>query len=109
MVTPRSVFTQHVNRRWSWLVARLWTTWILTTPWTTVEGELPFHAATADAMNSTTTFMAFALNIGYCDTVGNWHPGGGQHLGQSCLVVMFCRMYIIFNIIFIATIVIPKR
>jgi hypothetical protein len=53
--------------------------------------------------------MAFALNIGYCDTVGNWHPGGGQHLGQSCLVVMFCRMYIIFNIIFIATIVIPKR
>lgn len=55
---------QHpIRRRWSWLVARLWTTY-LTMPLTSVEGELPFHAATADAMNSTTTFMAFALSIG---------------------------------------------
>lgn len=26
MVSPRPVFTQHVSRRWSWLVARLWAT-----------------------------------------------------------------------------------
>ena len=38
--------------------------------------------------------MAFALNIGYCDTGGNWHPGGGQPPGQLCLVMMFCRIYI---------------
>ena len=61
-------------------------------PWTTVEEELPFHAATAVATNSTKTFMAFARNMGYCDTGGNWHPGGEQPLGQLCLVVMFCRI-----------------
>ena len=61
-------------------------------PLTTVEGELPFHAATADAMNSMKMFMAFALDIGYCDTGGNLHPGGGQPLGQLCLVMMFCRV-----------------
>ena len=39
-------------------------------------------------------FFVFAINIVYCDTGGNLHPGGGQPLGQLCLVVMFCRMYI---------------
>ena len=42
--------------------------------------------------------MVFALNIGYCDTIGNWHPGGGQPLGQLCLVMMFCRVEL--NIIY---------
>eukprot|EP00435_Cladocopium_sp_Y103_P000215 s2861_g1.t1 len=60
------------KQSWSSLVAKLWTTWTLT-PWTTADlGELPFRAATADAMNSMKTFMAFALNIGYCDTAWQW-------------------------------------